>query len=204
MLTGSDSKSRFAIFSRVGAALTVLVGLAACAPPQQPWTREEAEAITTRIYAAPPAKVLKAAEQVFRLADPTDTKLAFYANGFSARRDASAFLVITYISGGYDFQVTAEPAPGGTRLRINAVSNINGTTAQPVAVGGAVAMVPVQQGVGGVPIASRAGYDLFFSRVDHLLGKPVPWLTCPQARKKFAAPEINEWCFAASDQSPGG
>lgn len=166
------------------AAALVLVGCTT--QPTKPWTRAEAEAITTRTYrGVSPEQALDAAEQVFRLADENDVVFSYGTGALQAQRNVLVYAVLAAVSGNYRFDISAKPVSDGTQVTINTRSNMSGTYSFPTS----------------TPVSWPQGYRLFFDRVDYLLGKKEHWLTCPEARKSYGVQAIEELCLNADDKS---
>ena len=51
---------------------------------------------------------------------------------------------------------------------------------------------------------SPAIYQLFFARLDNLLGKNPNWITCKEANKLFTDGNLDPFCTVANDRTPDG
>jgi hypothetical protein len=168
--------------------LAVSLVLAGCTTkPPTPWTREEAQTVTTRTYkGVSPDQALAAAEQIFRLADAKDLSLSYGDGTLQAQRNVLVYAVLAAVSGNYVFEVVAKPTTGGTVVSMNTRSNLSGTYSFPTS----------------EPVSWPQGYRLFFDRMDYMLGKSDVWLTCPAARKAYAVQAIEDLCLNAEDKAP--
>lgn len=174
-----------------------LIAFSACVA-QEPWTRERAEAVTTRQYSSySTAQVLDAAENVFILAGSPRSSFSYSPSGFTASRPINAFLVIAVINGSYILQ--AEVLPDKT-LRANFYANLNSTTANVMVPGSPI----VNPSSGATPVVQKATYDLFFARVEYLLGLRSDWISCDEVREVFGVGElqVEALCVGSPDRSP--
>lgn len=164
----------------------LLVLFAGCAAPPR-MTRDEALAVTSRTYAKgiTPDAVLRAAEEVFRLADADDFTFHHTKDSLSASRNWLLYMIIGATTGTDYWSVRAESAPdGGTHASVQL-----GTVAQdilPMAVAPAL-WIPSVMPANATPPLGRAVYDLFWDRVDYQLGLREAWVDCKQADARLAA-----------------
>lgn len=177
-------------------ALVLLAALTTGCTGVQSWTREEAEAETTRFYrGTSPAEAIAAAERVLRLADGRDVRFAFASDGFTASRQYIWYAILAASQGSYTYQVSAVPEGGGVRLRVN--MSVSGAAVLPGVMGG-VTTTPAT----GEIIDYPDPYRLFFSRTDYLLGKRSDWVSCQGAREKLNVAVTEALCVSADDQVP--
>lgn len=175
------------------AAIVCVISLSSCGGPPTPWTREEQAAATTRNYQdVTPSKLLKAAEDVARLTDPRGVRFDYRTGGFRAQRPVFAYMVIAAMTGDYFYDAEVRPASGGTTIEIKVFNNINGITASGVFPGS------------GTFVEAKGVYDLYFARIDYLLGRRADWVTCKDAPKILGVPsyQIEPLCVAATDIAP--
>lgn len=160
-------------------ALVIL--LSGCATRPQ-LTREEWVGVTTREYEErTPAQVLAAAEKLFRLADGDDFTIAHAADGLSATRGWAAFFIIGGANGTDYWTVRAAPGAKGTVATVQA--STQSTTIAPMMIGG-IGMIPAALPGQGAPIDGTALYDVFWARMDYLLGRRPAWMTCEEADER--------------------
>lgn len=165
---------------RNGLAVAMIVlMLTGCAvqPPKQ-LSRDEWIATTNRIYPdVDKDKLIAAAEKVLRLVDGDDFAIQHTNEGFNAVRNWTAYAVIAAASGTDYWNFTVAQTADGNRASLH-VSTMS-SAIMPMAVGGpdggeTVFSAPAQ----GAPIDGNLLYDVFWSRLDYLLGKSDKWLTC--------------------------
>lgn len=165
-----------------------------CVATEQPWTRERQEAVTKRSYAdVAPQKAVGAAEEVMRRIDPAAITFEFTGDGFNATRKVYAFLIFGEISGNYSYSVRAKPAGGGSVLEFRTYANLSTLTTTGTYPNG-----------GGAFVQGNGAYDLFFARVDHLLGKRQDWVSCKDAPKVLGVKvgQTEPLCFGARESAP--
>jgi hypothetical protein len=168
--------------------LAVLAVLASGCAVQPQLSREEFLALTTRDYPGVTAEqAIAAAERVFRLADGDDFAIAHREDGFSATRDWMAYLVITFVSGTDTWDLRARPIADGTRLTLSSASVSAATNAMIVAPGIAV---PYSGPATGKVITTPALYELFWARLDWMLGRRETWIDCPSVGEFVAAHKL--------------
>lgn len=178
--------------NRIAAAIC-LASLTACGTAPAPWTRDQQAAATTRSYqGVRPAEALKAAETVARLTDPRGVRFDYRPGGFRAQRPVFAYMVIAAMTGDYFYDAQVQPTAGGSNIQIKTFNNINGITGSGVFPGS------------GSFVESKGVYDLYFARIDHLLGRRPDWVTCQAAPKVLGVPshQLEPLCVAAADTAP--
>jgi hypothetical protein len=165
-------------------AVSVIIAaslLTGCVTPHPQMTRAEYLKTTNRIYPGKtPEQVFTAAEELFRLSDGNDFQIQYTDDTLSTQRRWSRYLVFTAIFGMDYWTVRAIPVDGGTKVTIN-----EGTAAN--------ALVPLATAGGDISVTSIPGnatpsvgtalYDVFWERLDYLLGVKQHWLTCDEADK---------------------
>ncbi|MBW1722535.1 MAG: hypothetical protein JRJ78_10760 [Deltaproteobacteria bacterium] len=158
--------------------------LAGCATTQRHLSREEWMQVRNRHYAnISPEQVLKAAEKLFILADNKDFKFSYNNNSLKAVRWASPFPVNIW----YHWDIVAVPSGNGTDVNVSI-----STTAAGFGVPG-----------GMTPHDSPDVINLFYSRLDYLLGKSTVWLSCNDYKKKNPrSSTLEALCLLAEDSSP--
>lgn len=190
----------------IAGILSSLMLLQGCAPQSPTWTRERAAEVTSRTFSGSSAsEVVKAAENVLRLADGNDVVFDYRDDGFSANRSFFVFAVIAAASGSFRFDFAVEPSGNGTKavLKIYSTSQGTGAAAAP-APGGMIFVPSTQPATSGVLVTTSSSYDLFFSRLAYLLGQGDRWISCDVARDTMAqgVGSLEPLCLAATDQAP--
>ena len=167
------------------AALAALF-LAGCAT-HPAMNRSEAVAAKTRTYSgATQAEVIAAAERLLKLADGDDFKVAQRAGGFVANRPWQYIGIGWSVANDVWIFKTDKRHEGVSasvdigRLITNKWTESRIRLAEPDAVG----LPPAYS-----PIDGTALYDLFWSRVDYLLGLRETWPTCAQANAQISSAE---------------
>lgn len=182
--------------------LMTLICAFGCAPKQP--TRDEilalkveTDAHRTRTYQESPGAVLAAAEKVLMRSDddyrimPGQTD-----NVYRAKRTWMMFMLFSNAIGEDHWEVTAKEADNGE----TSVSTKWWTG--PFSAG----LIPMQISSGGD--ATNYGllpplYDLFYERLDYMLGKRKDWPTCKDAEKRLksigkSTDELNPLCQFAN------
>ncbi len=165
-------------------ALTVMLicALAACAPRKE-LTREEYLAATTHEFPGrTPEQVIAAGVELLKLSDGDDFVFAHEQDGFDATRNWSAFLIITAAFGTDHWRFRVTPTANGTRAVV-AVSTQGQSTMPTPTTGGSWT---AQTGpLVGSPVPGDAIYDIFWARLDYLLGAKRDWLNCTAALNRL-------------------
>ena len=187
------------------------IALCSCAP-KKPMTPEEIAAertrqmnMITRVYLdKKPEEVLVAAARVFALADD-DYNVSHFPNGISAQRNWLIYMVISAAMGTDTWQVNVMPEGEGTKIIVQHSGQGSSVFAGPVATSGGgtstTAMtVPTMANMTTTP----AIYQLFYARLEHLLGKRQDWPTCKDASKLFTEGHLDPFCTVANDRTPDG
>lgn len=177
----------------VGPSIAIFLTLAGCGPAPAPWTREDQAAATTRNYGGVTPSTLRAkAEQVIRLTDPNAVRFEYTDSGFNATRSIFVYAVITAITGDYQYTVRVGRKGSGSTIEFKAFSNLGGTTTAAFDNGSSVFW------------DQKPLYDLFFARLDYLLGNRDGWITCKDAPAQLnaRAHQMEPLCVGARDATP--
>jgi hypothetical protein len=187
--------------------------LSACAP--QKMTRAEVldlrkkyDEIRTRAYTGKtPEQILVAVDELFALADD-DYEVSHTQNGCMAYRNWNAM-----IQTGRDYwYVSVTEQNGASKITIREVSDKTAHAFLPTG-GGGMQMVTepsmINPDIIEIKEMKERGrlYNLFFARLDYLLGLGSEWISCPvaikRARKENGKQEdLNPLCWVASDNQP--
>lgn len=188
--------------------LMVMLVVAGCAVKQPQMTRDEYLQTTQRTYAdKAPDDIFRAAEKLFRLADGDDFTFHHTEDSMTAVRPWLVYLVLAASMGTDTWVIRAQEDLGATK-----VSALVSTSM------GSVLPIPTTGGdftAGGVPgggnlVAGTAIYDVFWARMDYLLGLRDDWMTCEQANRRvregvtWGSNEALCNSFNMNDDSPKG
>lgn len=136
-----------------------------------------------------PKDILLAADRVFRLAD-SDYSCVHSENGLFAKRQVIMYYIFTSAVGDNTWELSIKN--DGNKSRVSAVSNYNITT--------------TPGGAHSDTVLNRELYDLFFSRLDYLLGTSGEWVSCAQAKQRFCLGSptcvFDNLCVNADDKRP--
>lgn len=152
--------------------------LAGCASQPQ-MTRQEYLNMVQRTYPGKTSdQVFDAAERLFRLADGNDFSFSYGESTMVAQRNWSFYLVFAAGFGVDTWTIATTPVPGGTKVTASVSTQTGNIMPAPTA-GGDVS-------VGGTPalvgnVRGTAIYDVFWARMDYLLGASKNWMTCAEA-----------------------
>lgn len=181
----------------------LLTGCAATGPTM---TREQWAAVVERDYPhVSRTQAFDAAERLLELADEKDVQFVRKDSMFEAFRDWSKYAVLWGSSGSDYWTVFAREHEGGVHLTAQ-VSRLE----QVVTVSFPAGPTPVAS-IGDMAPASVQGsaiYDLFWARMDYLLGRRADWPTCKEAKARISRREargsIDPLCnaFNIDDNSP--
>lgn len=173
-------------------AILLAAALSGCIPPQRQMSREQYLQTTQKHYSGVDAeKVLQLAEQMFTLSDGNDYSFSYTDSGLRASRFYNVYLVFGISQGNFVWDVDTVRENGGVLVKIQVEDRSGGL---------------------GNPTMSRfyntpATYDLFWRRLDYLLGKSDHWPTCSEASALYQNNEtlwgdISPWCYVTADKRP--
>ena len=164
---------------RLGAIAVAAILLAGCAAPQPHMTRAEYLQVTQRTYEGKtPDDVYLAAEKLFTMADGDDFKFFHTEEAMVATRPWLIYLVLAASSGVDTWTIRAREVDGATK--VSAALNTSMSSIVPVpTTGGDMSAGTMPSMAGNVP--GTAIYDVFWARMDYLLGKTDHWMTCKEA-----------------------
>jgi len=158
----------------------LLVLLAGCAANKQHLTREEWLKTTSRdIEGVTKEQVISAAENLFHIADGDDFLVVHNEEGFIATRGWGCYMVFGFQSGIDSWQLKVIPTASGVKANLQIFRQMQAVAAMPTG-------TPYTTPGGGAPVDGNAIYDLFWSRLDYLLGKRADWTTCKIHDEKIA------------------
>lgn len=154
--------------------IIVALMLTACATHRE-ITRAEFVSATTRTYDKTSEEVLLAAEKLFKLADGDDFKLQHTEDSIIATRNWILYVVIGASTGTDQWLVKTTKTPD-SKTKISIAVGISTSQLLP-----GFNQVVTMNGVAGEPPYGIAAYDLFFRRLEYLLGLRSEWTTCKMA-----------------------
>lgn len=173
---------------RLVAITAVAVLLAGCASNQPQMTRDEYLATAQRVYRdKTPDDVFHAAEKLFQLADGNDFQFHYTDDTMTASRRWSVYLVLAAAMGTDVWYVHTKPDGQGTKVSA-LVSTTSGAVAPMATTGGDWTAGSVPSGGSIVP--GTAIYDVFWARMDYLLGKSDRWMTCKDADERLKSKAV--------------
>lgn len=172
--------------NRVAISVALAALLAGCvSAPKGPATRAEWEAIHQREFAGKSARdVQDAAEKVLALADH-DFTFEYPEGQLIGRRPWMIYLAIAIGSGTDYWTISTHETDAGTRATVQTTRDSTAIAPSPV-VGGSGAAV-MSASTPGQPVVTREAYDLFWSRVEYMLGLREDWIDCDAARAMVSA-----------------
>ncbi|MGY6273487.1 hypothetical protein ACXIUT_27785 [Achromobacter denitrificans] len=166
------------------AVLSATALLAGCATKQPQMSRDEYLKTTQRTYEGKSADdVLNAAEKLFRLADGDDFTFFHDDNSMGATRRWSVYLVLAATMGTDTWTVRVKDLPGA--IRVSAALNTSAGSILPMPTTGGDMSAGTTPGMGG-NVPGTAIYDVFWARMDYLLGKSDQWMTCEESNRRVS------------------
>ena len=174
--------SRWTMVTLAGALVGIGLLVSGCSPTDMKVdvTREEYMGLIYRTYEnVEPEKVLAAAERLLRLADEEDITFQHSEDGFRAYRKWLLYAIITARWGTDTWDIKVKPAGDGTKATVQIWTSLEGQ-ALPMAIGAGWGAVPAP-GTGSAPTQSPGLYDIFWARMDYLLGLREDWMTCSES-----------------------
>lgn len=163
-------------------ALLSLTILTACAINRPQLSRQEYLDMTNRNYEnTNKEEVFIALEKLFRLADGDDFSFYYTENEMQAVREWSFYLILAAGFGTDFWNISIEEIENNSKVTVAARTQSQGVAPMPTTGGDFTAgTMPVV----GSPVKGTAIYDVFWARLDYLLGKRADWMTCKIADKR--------------------
>lgn len=162
------------------------IALSACAHQRQ-MTREEWLKAGQKTYSnISKEHLIKNAQKVLTLADGEDFKFADRPNGFTATRNWLVYVVIAAAIGTdyWNFEIVE------TEGKLTATLNISHTQGSVSGYAGGGQAGTVTTPTTGFPYQGTAIYEVFWSRLDYLLGLRNDWLDCALLNKRVKTKEV--------------
>lgn len=165
--------------------LVTFAALVGCAVKQPQMSREEFLRLTQRTYEGKtPEDVYSAAEKLFRLADGDDFRFFHTEDSLVATRSWLVYIVIGGAAGTDTWTVRARPVEGGTKVAVALNTSMGSVLPMPTTGGDmAAGSLPAMAG----NVTGSAIYDIFWARMDYLLGKSDKWMTCEESNARARA-----------------
>ncbi|MEM5529782.1 hypothetical protein WN093_13250 [Gammaproteobacteria bacterium AS21] len=160
--------------SRVVIVLSTLV-LAGCASQRPDISQEEWKLREYNNQSK--EQVIAAAREVIRLSDPSDVSFENTLDGFNATRRSLAYYVVKSNIDNYTFNFVAQEKNGLTRSRLDI---------KETEINQSLFTLGLPVGKIGKPDYPYV-YDLFYSRIDYLLGNKDEWHKCEDAVSRVSA-----------------
>jgi hypothetical protein len=158
--------------------------LSGCIGMTPKYTPEEQAAITTRRYEGVSSQqVYSAATLIFEAADKKNFKISHHDNELDAKRTRILFPIWLH----FNWTVVADESNGGTLVRVTSTSLLGSKE------------VPNTTG--------KAIYELFFGRLQYVLGKSDKWPTCADADERIRSEKgrgtAEALCLQSDETIPG-
>lgn len=160
---------------------------------QKKMTREEYLKMTNRTYEdVSEDNLLKAAEKLFYLSDGDDFTFHHAPKGLTAIRPWSIYLILAATNGTDVWTVQVNEQINTKKINVSVYGStaIGGSIMPMVGAGGGGSVIGVPGAGGGIPMSGTAIYELFWSRLDYLLGKTQKWKTCDEIEEEIQAGKL--------------
>lgn len=192
---------------RTISTIAVIATLSGCASaPKGPQSRAEWEAQHVRTYEGKTAtEIQDAAEKLLKLSDK-DFTFSYPDGRLVAQRNWSIFMLIGAAGGTDYWTIETAESESGTKATVQITRNQSAMAVGAVA--GGPGYVPVTSSTPGQPVVQPAPYELFWKRMDYLLGISQEWVTCKQFKptikgtKQAGAIEVLCQTFTSDDNAP--
>lgn len=162
--------------------LIMAVAVTGCAVKQPQMTRDEYLQTTQRTYAdKTPDDIFRAAEELFRLADGDDFTFHHTDDSMTATRPWLVYLVLAASMGTDTWLVRTKEESDATRVSALVSTSMGSVLPIPTTGGDFTAGGPPG---GGNLVAGTAIYDVFWARMDYLLGLRDDWMVCKEANER--------------------
>lgn len=150
-----------------------LLLVAGCAT-QPSMSRADYLGMTTREYPdATAEQVFAAAEAMFEFSAPGTFQFAHHDTGMRATETGMFAL--------FSWSLNVTKMQQGVRVQVGVTGPGVGGLAPTVGTGGAMGFGATPGGA--TPIVDRGVYEVFWTRLEYMLGKRASWMTCKQARE---------------------
>lgn len=163
-----------------GIVAVLIAATQGCATPRAMSKSEWDSSLTRQFSDVTTDQVIAAARTVFELTDPADFQIVPTEHGIQATREWSWFLLIAATRGWDTWQLSTKQAGTGVEARVH-LSVVTSDTNTFIA---GTAAVPVTSSSQTAAFAGTAIYDVFWARVEYLLGKRADWMTCAESNSR--------------------
>lgn len=165
-------------------ALACVIAASGCAGYKS-YTREQWLEGTTRVYDnVTTDQVLLATEKIFVLADESDVTFAHRQNGIKISRFTAPFPAVVY----FHWDIQCEPVDNGVKVTVIDLS-----------ASGQALLSYIEPN----PLSGLSVIDLYFKRLEYLLGKSQQWYSCKDYEQAFPDhTSLEALCILADDERP--
>ncbi|TAK50270.1 MAG: hypothetical protein EPO23_03425 [Xanthobacteraceae bacterium] len=164
---------------RWGWLFAVVALLGGCAAPHQIRDRGDYLAEASREFPGETReRIIRAAEIVLKISDPTDFEFRHTLTGFTGLRRYTVYAVVAAAQGREKWEFLTEDQPG--RIRASVSVSEAGVRS------GGYSSAPYENAMASVPL-----YRLFWKRVEYMLGRRAEWVTCDDAAEELVATRTN-------------
>lgn len=176
------------MFNRWIAVMLLATLLAGCAGNAKKLSRAEWLSTTSRTYTGVEKEhVILAAEKLMRLSDGNDYQIQHTDDGLYATRRWSIYLVFAAAFGIDYWRLTAAPVQEGIKASIQISTQHAPIFPMPVVgTGSGSAWTAGAAPMSGTIVNGTALYELFWERMDYLLGKRKTWMTCTESNERVS------------------
>ncbi|SCZ49047.1 hypothetical protein [Thiohalomonas denitrificans] len=163
-----------------------------CAVQQERVTRDEFLKFSTKEYFGfNQQQIISASEELFNLSDGNDYEFSYTKNGITAGRFYNVYMVLAVDQGNIIWNIETFPTDDGVIVEV-IVENHKGGFLSPTTT---------------FAYNDPANYELYFKRLDYMLGISDTWLTCELAKSVFEEREdvwgvLDPWCYVTNDAVP--
>ncbi|MCX5592850.1 hypothetical protein [Alcaligenes endophyticus] len=165
----------------------LLLALSGCAAPPPKMSRAEYLDAVQRSYEGKSSEdVFAAAEKVLTLMDGDDFTFHHSADSVTGMRSWLVFALLIVVDGVDTWTIKAVDTPTGTNATVSVATSTASAIAAPT---GGAGVSSSDSGATPGQVSGTALYDLFWARMDYMLGTRSDWMTCDQAKTKLAAGE---------------
>lgn len=155
-----------------------------CAANTPTLTREEWLSVTSRTYVdVTKDEALASAQTLLELADGDDFDIFHTQDGLYASRNWFVYMIISAVSGIDYWRIDAEEVSEGVRVSVQVNTQMQALVPMATTSGDWTA---TSAPMAGSPVNGTAIYDVFWSRMDYLLGQSEEWMDCELANRRVS------------------
>lgn len=156
--------------------------LAGCAANHPKMSREEYLSTTQHTYDNSPDEIFKASEKLFNLADGNDFQYSWTDDTLIANRKWSFYLVLAAGFGNDTWQIKTQKLSDG-KTKVSVMVSTTSSSLMPMPTTGGDFSGGTTPSMANL-VQGTAIYDIYWSRLDYLLGINKHWMTCKEADQK--------------------